>query len=222
MKAHAGRLLGRPEKKGKIELVVLTSDRGLCGGFNANTVRKALRFHYDEQDNYEEIRISTIGKKGYELLKNRVEVRTHHAGVLENPTFEVAEELAHQFCADYVADDLHGLYLVYNEFKGDLAMKQMLPVEPAEVEEELPDYAYEPDKTAILEDLLPQHFATQLYRAFLETIAAEHLARMIAMESATSNASEMVDRLTLEYNRARQAAITTELMEIIGGAEALK
>ena len=222
VKDNAPALLGQHEKQGRVEIVVLTSDRGLCGGFNSNTVRRAQRFVFDERNTYENITISTIGKKGYELLKNKVEVRTHHQGVLDNPTFENASEIAHELCADYVQNELDGLFIAYNEFKGGLVLKQMLPVVPLDVADDLPDYRYEPSKTDLLQELLPQYFATQIYRALLETIAAEHLARMMAMEAATSNASEMVDKLTLDYNRARQAAITNELMEIISGAEALK
>jgi len=211
-------------KKPVAEIIVMTSDRGLCGGFNSNTVRRANRWAFDEKDNFDEVLFSTVGKKGRDLLKQTHTIREHHVGALENPTFAEAEEIAKQYCERYLDEDveLDAVFILYNTFKGGLELKQLLPVVPVEVEEHLVDYDYEPTRTELLDTLLPTHFATQLFVAFLETIASEHLARMMAMENATKNAGEMVHKLTLVYNRARQAAITTELGEIISGAEALK
>jgi F-type H+-transporting ATPase subunit gamma len=208
---------------GNIELIVMTSNRGLCGGFNSNTVRRAQRFIIDEKDKRAGISVSAVGKKGFELLKTKMTVRTNYSAIFDDPSFANAEAIAKECCAYYVDPDneLDGVFLLYNEFKGGLTLKQMLPVVPLAVDEDLVEFQYEPSRGELLDELLPAHFAMALYRALLETIAAEHLARMMAMDSATTNAGDMVDRLTLKYNRARQAAITTELSEIIGGAEAL-
>lgn len=208
---------------GRVELIMLTSDRGLCGGFNSNTVRRANRFVFDEKDRHSSVSIATIGKKGRDLLKGKLTVREHFAG-LAGEGWDGAQRVAEQYCEHYVSkdSDLDGVFMLYNEFKGGLTLKQLLPVVPVAQGDDLVDYEYEPSREELLEMLLKSHFATQLNLAMLETTAAEHLARMMAMDSATSNAGDMVSRLTLQYNRARQAAITKELMEIIGGAEALK
>lgn len=220
-------LLVAREQPKRIELIVMTSDRGLCGGFNSNTIRRALRFLFDHQAQYEEIRVSTIGKKGFEAMKReRANLHKNHAGALEQLSFVGAKAIAEDACAAYAEGAVDGVYLLYNEFVNAatqrLTLKQLLPVVPLEVEEGLVDYEYEPSREELLDALLPRHFATQLYRAMLESVASEHGARMSAMDSASKNAKDVVDRLTLEYNRARQAAITKELMEIISGAEALK
>jgi len=241
-------------KEAKIEVIVVTSDRGLCGGFNSNVVRRAERFLFDEKDNYAEIRVSTIGRKGNDALRQSVKVRENYAGILGPNEFGEAEAIAKQLTNDYIAEEIDGVYLIYNQFKSmiaqDLVVKQLLPVAPKESLDSLVDYEYaagvldagaidaldkrmngdngsidvtaDPQRMALLDAMLPQHMATELFRSLLETTAAEHAARMNAMDNATKNASEMVANLTLQYNRARQAAITTELMEIIAGSEALK
>lgn len=219
-------LVPRAEPK-RIELIVMTSDRGLCGGFNSNTIRKALRFIFDNQDKYESIRVSCIGKKGYEAMKReRKNIGSYHEGVFERLSYGHARDIATAACEAYESGEIDGVFLLYNEFVNAanqrLSLMQMLPVVPIEVSDALVDYEYEPSREELLDGLLPRHFATQLYRAMLESVASEHGARMSAMDSASKNAKDVVDRLTLEYNRARQAAITKELMEIISGAEALK
>lgn len=215
-------LLAKAREGGPVEVLVLTSDRGLCGGFNSNTVRKADAFHYDNKGTNSEIRFSTIGKKGDQLLRLKHDVREHHEDVIANPTFAQARKIAQDYCNSFVDDDLEGLFFLYNRFKGGLQLKQVLPVATVETQAHLVDFRYEPSPKELLNKMLPEVFATQLYLAMLESSAADHLARMMAMDNATKNAGEMVDRLTLQYNRARQAAITTELLEIIAGAEAIK
>jgi len=207
---------------GAVEMIVMTSDRGLCGGFNSNAVRKASAFHFDERDRHSQIHFSTIGRKGDALLRLKHEVRAHHPGMLAPPDYSEAKKLANEYCQRYIDDELDGIFLIYNEFKGELIQKQLLPILPVVAENHLIDYEYEPGRVPLMETLLPQHLATELYVALLETVAAEHLARMLAMVRATKNAGDMVDSLTLKYNRARQAAITTELGEIISGSEAIK
>jgi F-type H+-transporting ATPase subunit gamma len=222
-------LLVRREKPRVCELLVMTSDRGLCGAFNSNTVRRALRFIIEEGDRYEEIRVSTIGRKGMEALKReKVTIRKNYQGLFDVTHYRDVAAIAEELSEHYVNGEVDEVFLVYNEFKSAitqiLTFKQLFPIEIEATDEsaELVDYEYEPNRHDILDRLLPQHVAIQLFRAIFESVASEHGARMNAMENATNNAKDMVGKLSLQYNRARQAAITTELMEIIGGAEALK
>lgn len=210
-----------------VEVILMTSDRGLCGGFNSVTIRKAQRFLFDNKDKYDQIEVSTIGKKGYEALKReKVPSRKYYEGVANKVSFQAANDISKEMCEHFVEGKLDAVFLVYNEFKNAatqvLKVQQLLPIVPLEVEDDLVEYEYSPSREELLEALLPEYFATTLYRALLESQASEHGARMSAMDAATNNAKEMGEKLTLHYNRARQAAITTELMEIIGGAEALK
>ena len=224
-------LVARPESKkgGKIEIVAITSDRGLCGAFNSNVVRKALRTRFDMKDLHKEIRVSTIGKKANDGLKReRVEVRKSHEKVFEGLNYQKAQAIALELAEQYEKGEIDAAYIVYNEFVNAVTQRvivdQVLPIKPVELKpgEVLTDYEYEPNQTAILSTLLPRQLATRLYRALLESAAAEQAARMSSMDNASKNAKEMVDALTLYSNRVRQAAITKELMEIIGGAEAIK
>ncbi len=221
-------LLAKRSRKKKVEVLVLTSDRGLCGGFNGNIIRKSQRYIFDNQNNFEEIRISTIGKKGNDALRRaNFDIRTNYEGVLAKPSFLKATEIATEMCNSFVNDKLDAVWLVYNEFKSaisqEVVIKQMLPVVPAKIKEGnvAVDYLYEPNQKDLLSHLVPRHFATKLFQAFLESLASEHGARMTAMDNAVRNAEDMISGLTLTYNRVRQAAITKELMEIISGAEAL-
>ena len=219
-------LLQAHADKKRIELVVLTSDRGLCGAFNSNIIRKAQKFLREEKSKHELVRVSTIGRKGFEALKREgVEIRENYTDILHHPSHLRASQIAEQLAESYVEDHIDAIYLVYNEFKSAISqqvvIRQLLPIIPAEVIEDPVDYLYEPSQKELLDHLLPKHLGTQLFQAFLESVASEHGARMTAMENATRNAKEVISSLTLKYNRARQAAITKELMEIIGGAEAL-
>ena len=224
-------LVARPEAKkgGRIELLVLTSDRGLCGAFNSNIVRRALRFRFDNKSIHAQVRLSTVGRKAAEGMKReKVEVRKHYDSVLDKLNYKAAQEIAFELAAAYEKGEIDALHIVYNEFVNAATQRvivdQVLPIQPVEVKEgeTLVDYAYEPGRETLLSELLPRQLATRIYRALLESQAAEHAARMSAMDNASRNAKEMVDTLTLTYNRVRQAAITKELMEIIGGAEAIK
>jgi F-type H+-transporting ATPase subunit gamma len=219
-------LLARREVERTIDLLVITSDRGLCGGYNANLIRAAetfIRAHGDAT-----IRVTAIGNKGFAHFRKRstgvLEQHTHlHAG----PDHALALQLAARVARDFVADATDGVYLVYSRFRSALSqvptVEQILPIVAAPTAVAgAGDYIYEPDPLTLLDRLLRQYITTVIDRAFLESIASEHGARMTAMENATVNASDMIDRLTLDMNRARQAAITTELMEIVSGAEALK
>jgi F-type H+-transporting ATPase subunit gamma len=213
---------------GTIELIVMTSDRGLCGGFNSNIARRADRFLWEEAEKHHEIRVSTIGRKGTEHFKRKKrELRTAYTGVFEDLRYARAAEIAQELSTYFINDEVDAVYLLYNEFKSAISQKvtvaQLLPIEPLALpdDEAVIEFEYEPAKRQILDTLLPQYLATELYQALLESSASEFGARMTAMESATRNAKEMIGKLTLQFNRARQAAITKELMEIIAGAEAL-
>lgn len=211
-----------------IELMVMTSDRGLCGALNSNAVRMAQRFIFDNDEKYEKIYLSSIGKKGFEALSRlSYPIRKNYQPKNKVFDFDDAKEIASELCQRYIDDDIDAVFLIYNEFKSaitqNIIIEQLLPVEKAKEEHKQSglDFLYEPSKEDLLNELLPKHFATRLYQSFLESNASEQGARMTAMDNATRNAKEMTEKLTLQYNRARQASITKELMEIIGGAEAL-
>ena len=219
-------LAGRPARVA--EVVVITSDRGLAGGFNSNIIRRTQRFLTENGDRYERIELSTIGRKAKDFLRARkLDTRKDFPGVHQGLTYEKAEAIAREYVQRYLAGEVDAVFLCYNEFKSAIAQTpvvvQFLPLQapPAEAEAAI-DFKYEPTRDALLAELLPRHVAMQVWRALLESAASEHGARMSAMESATKNAEEMIAALTLQYNRARQAYVTKELMEIVGGAEALK
>jgi F-type H+-transporting ATPase subunit gamma len=224
-------LLQRREVK-RVQLVVLTSDRGLCGGFNSNVLRKAQRYLLENQERFESIGIRTVGRKANDFFRRRgVAVKRDYPGIFAGLNIGVANDLAHELTAEYMAGDVDAVYLVYNEFLSAISQKvslvELLPIaalEGAEVREGLRpvEYVYEPGRERVLNELLPRYLANKVWRALLESVASEHGARMSAMDSATKNASEMIGKLSLVYNRTRQAAITKELMEIVSGAEALK
>ena len=218
----------------RIEIVLLTSDRGLCGGFNANIIRRAQRFVVEEGPKYEAIQFSTIGRRGRDFAKKRgIASRKDYVGFFGRLRYPMAKEVADDLIAGYTQHKLDAVYLLYNEFKSamsqQITLKQLLPiVAPPQAEKSrtagfiTPEHLYEPSRPALLEQLIPKQLAMQIWRALLESEASEHGARMTAMEAATKNASETIGALSLQYNRARQAAITKELMEIVSGAEAMK
>jgi F-type H+-transporting ATPase subunit gamma len=221
-------LLATREQK-KVLLLVLTSDRGLAGGFNANINRKAHRFLDELKDKGVEVTLGTLGRKGNDYFRRRgANIKHNFAGVYDALGPDKARQVGDVVIQEYVAAEHDAVYLVYNEFKSAVTqivvMEQLLPIQPMETAEDevAADFIYEPSKKALLDTLLPMYVNVEVYRSLLESVASEHGARMTAMENATKNAGEMIDRLTLQMNRARQAAITKELMEIIGGAEALK
>jgi F-type H+-transporting ATPase subunit gamma len=222
-------MLERREQK-NVMLVVLTSDRGLAGAFNSSICRAANVRWKELEAEGKTVTFTVIGRKGREYFARRgAKIKHDFTGAFENLTVHKAGEIGREIVAEYVAEgeQLDAVYLVYNEFKSAIsqmvAIEPLLPITPYEVSaEDAGDFLYEPSKKDLLERLLPMYIEVEIYRALLESIASEHGARMTAMDAATNNASDMIERLTLEFNRARQAAITKELMEIIGGAEALK
>src|SRR3954470_19376408 len=222
------------ENPRRIELVVLTSDRGFFGGFHSNMISRTQRFLVEEGDKYESIRFSTIGRRGRDFAKRRgIETRKDYVGFFGRLRFAMAKQVAEDLIVEFGERKLDAVYLLYNQFKSAMAqaitLTQLLPIVAPPSQEQAgpggfitPEHLYEPSRPELLEHLLPRQLAMQIWRALLESEAAEHGARMTAMDSATKNASEMIGRLSLEYNRARQASITKELMEIVSGAEALK
>jgi F-type H+-transporting ATPase subunit gamma len=213
----------------KVLLIVLTSDRGLAGSFNASVSKAAFRFYQELKAQGSAVTVGAIGRKGRDFLRRRgVEIKHTFSNIYEDLKYEKASHIGDAVVTDYAARELDACYIVYNEFKSAITqhvkVEKLLPIEPMKVpENEFPvDYIYEPDQHTILHTLLPLYVNVEIYRALLESVASEHGARMTAMDNATRNAKDMIARLTLQANRARQAAITTELMEIISGAESLK
>jgi F-type H+-transporting ATPase subunit gamma len=212
-------------------LIVVTSDRGLCGAFNANITRRAEAFLRDEADRYQDLAVGLIGRKGSDHFRRRkANIRKDFQGVFAGGiTFEDAISIGDWIVNEYVAEDLDEVHLVYNEFKSAISQRvvveKILPIDPASMEEAggtETDFLYEPDKKSLLKDLLPLYVNYEIFRVLLESWASEHGARMTAMENASTNAGELIESLTLQYNKARQASITGEILEIVSGAEALK
>jgi len=209
--------------------VVMTSDRGLCGGFNSNIIKKAKSYFSKILDEGKDLKIITVGSKGNDQLK-----RVYGEKIIENISFKESKN-ANYFDADKVgkiiiekfeANEFDVCTIFYNQFKNVITQipqaQQIIPLNNERNENSLDEsYEFEPDEDEILSNLLPKNISTQIFKAMLENSASEQGSRMSAMDNATRNAGEMVDKLTIEYNRSRQAAITKELIEIISGAESL-
>jgi F-type H+-transporting ATPase subunit gamma len=211
----------------KCVLVVMASDRGLCGSFNQNVFRKADTFIKENKDKYEEFSLVLVGKRSVDYFK-RKQIKIRKSIVIETPSYELASEIGDDLINGYINEEFDELYIIFNEFKSAMAQilheDQILPVEQIESDDEMVkvEYLCEPSEDVLLDALIPMSLKIFVYRALLESAASEHGARMTAMESASGNAADMIERLSIKYNRARQAAITTELMEVVSGAEALK
>ena len=210
--------------------IVMTSDRGLCGGFNTNIIKKAKLFFKKILDENKSLKIITVGSKGYDQLK-----RVFKKNIIEKISFKESKH-ANYFDADKVGKIIIDKFekkefdvctIFYNQFKNVITQipqeQQIIPLKNNEKKENLSDdiYEFEPDEDEILSNLLPKNISTQIFKAMLENSASEQGSRMSAMDNATRNAGDMVDKLTIQYNRSRQAAITKELIEIISGAESL-
>ena len=211
----------------KVLLVTITSNRGLCGGFNTYIIKKAKALIKDDYTNAN-VRILSIGKKSSEhFSKNSFNVVGTHDALFGDLTFDNVAKIAEGIMEEFVAGEYDKVLLVYNQFKNAatqiIMAENFLPIQAAENEEgsSTGDYIFEPTKQEIVEQLIPKSLKTQLFKAVLDSHAAEHGARMTAMHKATDNAGELRKELTLTYNKARQAAITGEILEIVGGAEAL-
>ena len=219
------------DRDGKRWLILaITADRGLCGGFNGSIIRKTLQVIDDNSD--KEIQLITAGKKGHAIFKNRDNKILHdHSGWTKDFDYLKAAEIGSTLGTLFSEKKVDRVYVLYNEFKSvmqqEVILEQLLPIVPETLgtgngDMEVVDYIYEPEEEAILNTLLERYMTVEIYRAFLESSASEHGARMTAMDSASRNAGEMIGGLTLTYNKARQAYITKELIEIVNGAEALK
>ena len=215
-------LLQKREEK-RIQMIVISSDRGLAGAFNANLLRMAQRF-VNEHANAD-IRVETIGRKARDYFRKRAfNITGEHIGIVERPTFDQAREIADKMIDLYTKAEIDSVYILVNEFKNimspNLVTKRILPVEVPEGGEQI-DYIYEQPPQELLSVLLPRYIEMEIYRAMLESNSAEHAARMTAMDTASSNAGDVIQSLTLNMNRVRQAAITREIIEIVSGAAAL-
>jgi F-type H+-transporting ATPase subunit gamma len=222
-------LLARREPK-KVKLLVLTSDRGLCGAYNTNIVRRAVDVVRQLTAEGREVSVDVVGRKGRDFFRKRPAYAMGTVwSELGTIDYDKAADIGRNIVDRFIAEEADEVYLLYNEFKSVMQQKvtleKLLPVEPpAEPDPFMAavDYLYEPSAEDILNSFLPKHIEVQVYRALLESQASEMGARMTAMDSATRNAKDMIERLTLKFNKQRQAAITKEISEIVGGAEALK
>jgi F-type H+-transporting ATPase subunit gamma len=210
----------------RVELVVVTADKGLCGAFNTAIIREAEQFVRNDLTG-RELHVTTVGKKGRDYFARRdYDVRQEWIDVFRVVEFETAERIADTLMDLYVAEQVDEIYLVYNEFKSAIqarpVVQRLLPVEPIEADPgDTEDYIYEPSAQELFAKLLPHYVEVLVFHALLESSAAEHAARMTAMDNATNNAGELIESLTLTMNRVRQASITTEIIEVVSGAEAL-
>jgi F-type H+-transporting ATPase subunit gamma len=226
-------LLEEHEERKRVAVISVTSDRGLCGGFNANILRLTEQRIAQEESEGVEIEVVSIGRKALSYLRYRgLEPLESYTDMSDRPTFEDARSIAERLIEMYSAEELDAVYVIFNRFKSVAEQKaevhQLLPVERRvmdDAEGDLrihPEYTFEPSAEDVLDHLLPTYVETLIYRALMESAASEHAARRTAMKAATDNASEMITTLTRSYNRARQAAITNEIAEIVGGAAALE
>lgn len=218
----------RPRKN--IEVLVITSDRGLCGAFNTNILKAGTKYIAELKKEGYEVGISCVGRKARDYFRRRnVELKKAWTGISGKISYENAQDISSEIIEKYANETVDEVILIYNEFKSAIAQKvviaKLLPLAPIEASEEtLPVYnfIYEPSKQAIFTSLVPKNVEIQIFRALIESQASEEAARMAAMENATKSANDMISSLTLQYNKARQATITKELMDIVGGVEALK
>lgn len=209
------------------QIVIVTADKGLAGAFNANVIRRSLDFI--RASSAADVTLVVVGRKARDFYRRRQwSIKKEMLGFWDRLALNHAAELADYFTDQFLSGEVDEVHLLYNEFRSVAVQRpvreQLLPIPraaPAEAEDSV-DYLYEPSPDAILSDLLPRHVRTQVYRALMESLAGEYGARMTAMEAATKNAKEMIEVLTIQYNKARQEKITKELLDIVGGAEALK
>jgi F-type H+-transporting ATPase subunit gamma len=221
----------RPRKT--VEVLVLTSDKGLCGAFNTNILRAAANYIKSLEHEGVQLSISVVGRKARDYFRRRnVKMRKVWIGLSGRVTYTNAQEIASDLVENFINETYDEVVVIYNEFKTMLSQKvnivKLLPIGAIEGEEAskepsmFGDYLYEPSRQVVFERLLPKYVEIQIYRALLESSAAEEAARMTAMENATKNCSELINKVTLLANKIRQASITKELMDIVGGVEALK
>jgi len=228
-------LAERIENPKRVLMVVVSSDRGLCGGFNATITKSAMAYYLENKPKLETLDLFFIGKKTAASFKNReIEGKETLLNVAKDISYDLASEIAHKLLKSFNSGEYDEIRLVYNEFKSAIAqilrVETLLPVDLEALEiinnvheaADSKDMLFEPSPEKIMKEFIEKYFTIQVYRVLSESVAAEHAARMTAMDNATTNANDMIKDLTLTYNKLRQAAITTELIEICSGAEALK
>jgi F-type H+-transporting ATPase subunit gamma len=223
-------LLMPHEEVVKVELISITADRGLCGAFNTNLIHAAEKFMAAKEEDGLEVSLTLLGRKGREYFRRRKRAtRVFHEGMLNNPNMGDATAIGQEAIELFLSHEVDEVYVCYAQFVNMATqkpvVKKLLPIAPESVEEEeqeLLEYIFEPSREGVLNDLLPNYIHLQILEAFFQTAVSEHAARMTAMDNAVNNCKEMVRDLTLVYNKARQAGITKELMDIVGGVEALK
>ena len=209
----------------KVLLVAITSNRGLCGAFNSNILKECVSLYQGKYGD-KQVDFVTIGKRGDDILTKKYTVVSNHNQIFDTLTFDNVSKIAQELMDRFTEGEYDRIELIYNRFKNAATQivitEQFLPIAPAEEVDAVPmDYIFEPSEEEIVEQLIPKSLKTQIFKAIRDSFASEHGARMTAMHKATDNASELKDQLTLTYNKARQAAITGEILEIVGGAEAL-
>ncbi|MDD5344008.1 MAG: ATP synthase F1 subunit gamma [Smithella sp.] len=214
----------------RVRVICMTSDRGLCGGFNTNLIKATERFMKEKVKDGKEVALINVGRKGRDYFRKKANVLAQKVDVLSKFDMTLAVSIADEVIVPFVKEEYDELYLIYNQFRNVSVQKptvvRLFPLpsigQDADVDpDRFLDYAYEPSEEALLQKLLPMYVHVLVYRALLETSAGENGARMAAMDNATSNCEELISSLTLKMNKARQAAITAELMDIVGGTEAL-
>ncbi len=213
----------------KVRLIMMTSDRGLCGGFNTNVIKRVENFIKEKTAQGQEVSLIVVGKKGRDSYRKRADIVGEHIEKLGNFDISLAVAVAEDAVPAFIAEEYDELYLCYNEFRNVASQKpvmtRLLPastIGPDDAEPESTiEYIYEPSEEQLLAHIIPMYLRVLIYKGLLETSAGEHGARMVAMDNATTNCEEMIQSLTQQFNRARQAAITAELMDIVGGTEAL-
>jgi F-type H+-transporting ATPase subunit gamma len=223
--ADSGSKYANQREVKKVLLVPITSNRGLAGAFNSNIIKETAKIASETYAN-KEVTYLTIGKKANDVFKKSNKVVANKSNVYDDLTFDNVAEIAEALMDKFVTGEADKVVLIYNKFKNaatqELMTEQFLPIVPVEGDANVNlDYIFEPSKVEIVEQLIPKSLKTQLYKAIRDSFASEHGARMTAMHKATDNATELRDQLKLTYNKARQASITNEILEIVGGAEAL-
>ena len=223
-------LLAQPEQVNRVALILITADRGLCGSFNMNLILQAQKFMTQQKSEGREVAFYAVGRKGMEFFARRnVEFAEKLPGVMNVVDFDLATQVARLGLNAFLSGEVQEVYLLYSRFRSIVSqiptVEKLLPISPeaaGDEDESSQEYLTEPSAEEILVDLLPRYLNVRVYSGLLETSTSENAARMAAMDNATKNCKDLIQNLTLAFNKARQAAITTELMDIVGGAEALK
>ena len=224
-------LLVKKEQVSRVELLHFSADRGLCGSFNVNTINVARKWIEEQQDSGREYSLTLVGKKGTDYFKKQgATITTSHTQIYGKVDISFINQMTGGFTSRYLKGEIDEVHMIYTRFIGmakqEPTLVKLIPIEPPQGEEgtegSAAEYLCEPSAGELLIELLPKHISVQIYNAFLQNEVSEHAARMAAMDNATKNCKEMVEDLTLVYNKARQAAITADLMDIVGGAEAIR